>query len=111
MTEKQKIRKLVKEYKALLKATDMDVAESVKGQWFFSRYDKENDCYEVLVRFQTARELAEIILGELATDIFLTIECEPEENPLIPNFADDLQMNACYQPQIERLIKYLGIKE
>ena len=108
MDESKKIKKLLEEYKALIEVTDMDVAESMKGQWFFSRYNKENDYYDALIRFETAKELAEIILGELAIDIFITIDCEPEEMPKVRNFADDLEMEACYQPYIERLIEYLG---
>lgn len=108
MTERQKIKKLIKEYKGIFKVTDMDVAESIKGEWFFSRHDREYDIYDVLIRFKTARELAEIILGELATDIFITIDCEPEEQPKMHNFADDLNMKACYQPYIDRLLKYLN---
>lgn len=108
MGEREKIKKLLKEYKALLDVTDMDVAESQKGQWFFSRYNKENDYFDALVRFETAKELAEIILGELAMDIFVTIDAEPEETPEFHNFANDIDMKACYQPHIERLIAYLG---
>lgn len=108
MQEKEKIKKLLAEYRALLEVTDMDVAESLKGQWFFSRYNKENDYYDSLIRFQTAEELAEIIVGELAMDIFTTIDCSPEEKPQLRNFADDLEMEACYQPYIERLLEYLG---
>ena len=108
MNENEKIKKLVEEYKGLFEVTDMDVAESMKGQWFFSRYDKENDYYDVFVRFETAKELAEIILGELAMDIFVTIDCEPEDVPKFHNFADDVEMKACYQPHIERLMEYLG---
>lgn len=108
MSENQKIKKLLEEYKALFEVTDMDVAESMKGQWFFSRYNKEHDYFDALVRFETAKELAEIILGELATDIFITIDCEPEGIPQFDNFADDLEMKACYKPYIDRLIEYLG---
>lgn len=108
MNEREKIKKLLEEYKALFDVTDMDVAESQKGQWFFSRYNKENDYFDALVRFETAKELAEIILGELAMDIFVTIDCEPEEIPEFHNFADDVEMKVCYQPHIERLIAYLG---
>lgn len=106
--EKEKIMKLITEYKALFEVTDMDVAESQKGQWFFCRYDKENDYYDAFIRFETAKELAEIILGELAMDIFVTIDCEPEDVPQFYNFADDVEMKACYQPHIERLMEYLG---
>lgn len=108
MNENEKIKKLLEEHKALFEVTDMDVAESMKGQWFFSRYNKEIDFYEVLVRFTTAKELAEIIAGELATDLLATVDSAPEETPKPYNFADDLEMEACYKPHIERLIAYLN---
>lgn len=108
MTEKEKIYKLLEEYKALFDVTDMDVAESQKGQWFFSRYNKEMNYFDTLICFETAEELAEIMVGELAMDIFSTIDCEPEQIPEFHNFADDIQMKEIYQPHIERLIAYLG---
>ena len=108
MTEKQKIKKILKEFRAIFKVTDMDVAESMKGEWFFSRYNKENHYYDVIARFETAEELAEIMLGELASDILTTIDCVPEKAPSFTNFADAVEMKAYYQPQIERLMEYLG---
>lgn len=108
MTEKEKIKKIVTDYKALFEVTDFDVAESLKGQWYLSRYNKELDYYDTFVRFKTAKELAEILLGELAIDIFTSIDCEPEETPTFENFANDVDMKACYQPHIERLMKYLA---
>ena len=108
MNENEKIKKLLEEHKALLEVTDMDVAESVKGQWFFSRYNKENDFYEVLIRFETAKELAEIIAGELAMDLLATVDSAPEEPPKPYNFANDLEMEVCYKPHIERLMEYLN---
>jgi len=107
MTEKQKIKKLISKFKPLFEVTDMDVAESIKGEWFFCRYNPENKYYDVLARFETAEELAEIMLGEIASDVLTTIDCVPEE-PSYHNFADDLEMESTYQPQIERLIEYLG---
>lgn len=108
MTEKQKIKKILTEYKALFEVTDMDVAESMKGQWYFSRHNKENDYYDVFARFETAEELAELMLGEIAADILTTIDCVPEDKPTFVNFADDVEMKAFYQPQIDRLMEYLG---
>ena len=108
MNEKEKIKKILEEYKELFEVTDMDVAESMKGQWFFCRYNKEYDYYDVFARFETAKELAEIILGELAMDIFSTIDCEPENPPAFDNFADDVELKACYQPHIDRLMNYLN---
>lgn len=108
MSENEKIKKLLEEYKALFEVTDMDVAESVKGKWYFSRFNEEEDYYDSFIRFETAKELAEIILGELAMDIFATIDSEPETRTSFDNFADDVEMKACYQPHIDRLIEYLG---
>ena len=104
----KEIEALLKEHKALFEVTDMDVAQSLKGDWFFTRYNKEDGYYDALVRFETAKELAEIMLGELAIDIFATIDCEPEELPKMHNFADDVEMKASYEPHIKRLIEYLG---
>ena len=108
MKEKEKIKNLIKNHKAILKATDMDVAESMKGQWFFTRYNKENDYYDALIRFETADELAEIILGELASDIFATIERDTSDIEQGQNLADDLELHVNYAPHIERLLAYLG---
>ena len=104
----EKIKKLLEEHKALFEVTDMDVAQSMKGDWIFTRYNKDDGYYDALVRFETAEELAEIILGELAIDIFATIDCEPEEQPKMHNFADDVEMKASYEPHIKRLMEYLG---
>lgn len=108
MQENEKIRKLITEHKALFEVTDMDVAESLKGQWLFSRYNKENDYYDAIIQFKTAEELAEILVGELAADIFATIDCSYDEKLDLGNFADDIEMKDTYQPHIERLLTYLG---
>ena len=108
MNEKQKIEKILEDYKALFEVTDFDVAESLKGQWYFSRYNKEFNYYDTFVRFETAKELAEILLGELAMDIFAAIDCKSEESPSFDSFADDVEMRACYQPHIDRLMEYLA---
>lgn len=108
MHEHQKIKKILEEYKALFEVTNMDVAESIKGQWYFTRFNEEEGYYDCIIRFETAKELAEIILGELAMDILVTIDCEPETMTSFDNFADDVEMKACYQPHIDRLIQYLG---
>lgn len=108
MQEKEKIKKLITEHRALFDVTDMDVAESMKGQWFFSRFNEEDDYYDSLVRFETAEDLAQIMLGEMAMDIFSTIDCEPEKIQDLRDFADEIEMKEFYQPHIERLLTYLG---
>lgn len=108
MTEREKIKKLMEKHKAIFDVTDMDVAESQKGRWIFTRYNDKFGYYDSLIHFETARELAEIMLGELAMDIFTSIDSEPEDQPEFHNFADSIEMKASYQPHIERLIAYLG---
>jgi len=41
MNERNKIKKILEEYRGIFEVTDMDVAESMKGQWFFTRYNKD----------------------------------------------------------------------
>ena len=108
MNESQKIKMLIEEHKAIFNATDFDVAESTKGHWIFCRYNSENEYYDVLTPFETAEELATLMVGELALDIFATIDCEPEEQPVFKNFADDVEMVDSYKPHIKRLLEYLN---
>ena len=107
MNEKAKIEKLIEEHKALFEATNMDVAASIKGKWYFSRYNEEFDYYDVIVPFKTAKELATILLGEIGTDIFITIDGECEEPAQYNNLANDLSEIDTYKPCIERLMEYL----
>lgn len=107
MHEKEKIEKLIETHKALFDATDMDVAMSMKGKWYFSRYNEEFDYYDVIASFKTAKELANLLLGEIALDIFTTIDGEMEEPISYKNHADDLTDVDSYKPHIERLIEYL----
>lgn len=103
--ELEKIEKIITDYRKLFDATDMDVARSIKGEWYFSRFNEEYGYYDCFVRFKTARELVEIILGELSLDLLLAIESEPSEIPPFENFADHVEMQECYRPYVERLIK------
>ena len=108
MDENQKIKMLIKEHEAIFNITDFDVAESTKGHWIFCRYNKVNGYYDVLAPFETAKELATLLVGELAMDIFTTIDSEPEEQPVFDNFADNVQMVDFYEPYIKRLLDYLN---
>lgn len=98
----------MKESKAILKVTDFDVAESTKGHFIFCRYIEEFGYYDSLVPFETAEELAEILVGEIALDIFSTIDCVPEEQPVFKDFVDDIRMVDFYKPHIKRLLEYLN---
>ena len=106
MDENQKIKQLLEKHKALFELTDMDIAQSLKGEWFYSRYNKEMDYYDALVHFNTAKELAEIMLGEMAVDFFATID-EEVDTPYDTNLADDINLKQTYEPYIRQLIEYL----
>ena len=108
MENKNTIKELIKKYKVILKNSDMDICESVKGRWYFMRYDKEYDVYDKFLEFETAEELIEILTGELAVDMTLTIGNEPE----IPEYsqsdlADELDFGYDYRKAIEALSEKL----
>ena len=78
MSEREKIIELIKSHQAVFDSTDMDIVESPKGHWLFTRYNESYGYYDAIVHFETAKELAEILLGELAIDIFVDIDREEE---------------------------------
>ena len=106
MQERERIIRILEENKALLEATNMDVSESLKGYWFFTRYNPEHDYFDAVVSFKTADELAKILLGEIALDIFTTIDGGLEELLQYRNLADDIEEAEFYKPHVERLMKY-----
>lgn len=108
MTEREKIIELIEKYQRIFDVTNMDVVESPKGQWLFTRFEEEQEYYDAIVHFKTAKELAEILVGELSADILSTVDAAPEEKPKFTNFADDLAMIEEYKPHVERLLEYLG---
>lgn len=105
--EREIIKKIVARHKDLFKVTDMDVAESVKGEWFFMRYNREDEYYDTLIRVETARELAECMVGEMAMDIFSIIDSTPDMLEKFHNFANDLEMETYYRTHIDRLLEYI----
>jgi len=112
MTEREKIENIIKEYQSLFMATDMDVCHSIKDVWYFTRYNKQYNYYDCLVRFETAEELVQIILGELALDMNCTIGNNPEAPRYSNgNFADDVQTKVNYQEYIERLLSKEGYEK
>ena len=108
MTEMDKINRILEECKGIFEVTNMDVAKSLKGMCYFTRYDESNDEYDCFIRFETAEELAELMLGELAVDIMSFVDAEPDEQPEIGKFIDRVEIEASYKPNIERLMEYLG---
>ena len=108
MTERENIIELIEKFQRIFEVTNMDVVESPKGQWLFTRFEPEYEYYDAIVHFKTAKELAEILLGELSTDILSVVDEAPEEKPKFLNFADDLTMIEEYKPYIERALEYLG---
>lgn len=79
MTEEMKIEAFLKEYQALFDNTLMDVCKSRKGRWFFYKLDSESGEYECFVEFRTVQDLIDLILGEIAFEMRVSVdlECEP----------------------------------
>ena len=75
MTSKeQKIEELLKKYEHFFQTTNADVTKSVKGKRFFYYIDDKSDEICNVVEFETATELEEIILHEIAFDLNTAIE-------------------------------------
>lgn len=109
MTEKEKIEIIIKEYKSFFEATDMDVCQSIKGKWYFSKKDSKDNFYECFREFKTAEELIEMILGELALDMACAIEKEVDTADYDhDNLADLLDMRFDYKKVIEELPELLA---
>lgn len=76
MSENKKIETLIKEYKGVLKSTDMDICKSVKGRWYFFRYNEEYEYYDCFREFTSAEELMHLIHTELNLEMHDTLEME-----------------------------------
>lgn len=79
MNEETKIQSVIEEYQDYLNKTNSDVCHSIKGVWFFFRYDSKNNIYECFYQFFTADELERIIIGEIIESINIALECTAEE--------------------------------
>jgi len=85
MTEAEKIKSIITKHKAIFDGTDMDICQSIKGRWYFSRYNKEYNYYDCFREFDTADELVKIVLGELAFDMYYVINKNEEFQ--LPEYA------------------------
>ena len=104
MNKDKAIKKLVTKYKTILENTDMDICESMKGKWYFVRYDEEYNIYERFLEFETAEELIEILTGELAIDMLLTIEEDPNYLEYSrPDLAEEMDFEYDYSIEIKAL--------
>lgn len=74
MNEGLLIKELLKKYEHFFQTTNADVTESVKGKRFFYRIDDKSKEIFNVVEFETAAELEEIILHEIAFDLNTAIE-------------------------------------
>ena len=60
MKESTKIKKIIKEYKNLFDITDMDICQSIKGRWYFFRWNQKFKYYDCYTEFETAEELIKL---------------------------------------------------
>ena len=74
MDEGLKIKELLKKYEHFFQTTNADVTKSIKGQRFFYRIDDRSKEIFSVVEFETAKELEEIILHEIAFNLNTAIE-------------------------------------
>lgn len=74
MSEDKKIEELIKKYKEYFDNSNADVCKTIKGVWFFYRYDTKTDYFECFYRFNTADELKRIIESEIFYDMSYAIE-------------------------------------
>ena len=83
MSERDKIEQVIEKYRDLFDGEDgMDVAISVKGEFFFYTFSREYDYYDHFVKFNTAEELEKLIIGNVVDDANCILE------PLV----DELEM-------------------
>lgn len=74
MTEEKKIQEIILKYEDFIQSSCADITTSIKGKRFFYMTDeKSGELYSVL-GFNTAEELEQIILHELADGMNLAIE-------------------------------------
>lgn len=108
LTEDEKIQKLIEQYQPYLSKTDMDICHSIKGKWYFFRYSQKHDCYEVFTEFETAKELIEIVIGELCMDATFLVEEEYDLKPhLHCDLVDFMNQPVDYSECIMELKKYM----
>jgi len=85
MTEREKVEAVIEKYKDMFAGEDgMDVAVSVKGDFFFYTFSQEYNYYDHFVKFKTAEELEKLIIGNLANDV----------NCILEPLADELEMQS-----------------
>lgn len=83
MSEREKVQMIIEKYRELFDGEDgMDVAISVKGEFFFYTFSQEYDYYEHFVKFHTAEELEKLIIGNMVNDA----------NCILEPLADELEM-------------------
>lgn len=85
MLEREKVQAVIEKYRELFEGEDgMDVAISVKGEFFFYSFSREYDYYEHFVKFHTAEELERLIIGNMVNDA----------NCILEPLADELEMQS-----------------
>lgn len=87
MTKKSKeIKEFITEYRDFLAANNIDVAHStINDEWFIYQPHNDYDYYEYFIQFSTVTELVDIILDEMAFELYCAIK--KEITP--PDYDDD----------------------
>lgn len=113
MSEDKKIEALIQQYKFIFDTTNADVCHTIKGVWFFYRYNEKYENYECFIRFKTADELKQIIIGEMVSDVNLGIELMADSIVENYNYTNEdisgLGSLEGYQIAINKLVSNLDI--
>lgn len=110
----EKIINFVNEQKDFLAANNIDVSHSmITGEWFVYCTQPEYGYYDYYIKFRTAQQLVDIILGEFKFELYCALDKEPDT----PDFEDGplADMVSIYHgktadevlPELTALLKYI----
>lgn len=110
MTENEKIEQIIQKYDSYFQNSNADVGHTSKNMWFFYDYDEAHDYYNSFIRFHSAEELEQIIIGMIADDLNLLIEIAAENTHYALrdiNINDAVEKN--YEDCIPKLLENMEV--
>lgn len=78
MSEEERIKAVIRKYYGYLEGSDADIAQTVKGVWFFLLHDPEAESYYRFFCFRTADELERGIMEVVADELGCLLEVAVE---------------------------------
>lgn len=113
MSEKEKVLQVVENYKEFFDGNDgIDVAISVKGEFFFYSFNEKYNYYDHFIQFHTAEQLERIIIGNMVNDANCIIEPLADELEMqTRNIQDVLKDDFDFKDEIVNLSRHLASVE